>query len=307
MRTNDSITERYNQWKQNSGKRSQLKNYDSCEYPPIPLKKNEGNREVILTLVPDPLHVILLGPVNDVLENMEARWPNEMKKLYEKYCLKKTGEGPGGKFNGPSLKCILKENTIQYLERNLSNPEVSIHYLEYLRAIRELHKICTAKKLINHEIVIENFRTRFFYLFEHFSLSMTLKIHVIIHHYSFYFDKTGKTMRYTNGEFTESAHSTLRRHEELHNFKTVKNLVTPVHQSRSHRSLVAYNSKKIGSSTPVTIQKKDTKSSSCSSTPSSSPLSSPSLSSIRNTRTIFPQRFAKRYPNVVEAHFSNTK
>ena len=66
-------------------------------------------------------------------------------------------------------------------------------------------------------------------LFEKYNLSWTLKIHVILDHYSTYFEITGKRMRHTNGEFPEGAHSTLRKHEERHGFKVKKGLGSQGH------------------------------------------------------------------------------
>ena len=66
-----------------------------------------------------------------------------------------------------------------------------------------------------------------------FKWSIMLKIHKIIEHYSYYFKKTGKTFRYTNGELTESCHSTLRKSEETHGLKVNKKMGTPVHQMKS--------------------------------------------------------------------------
>ena len=39
-----------------------------------------------------------------------------MSEFYKKHCLNKSGEGPGGKFNGPSIKYILREDNFFYLE-----------------------------------------------------------------------------------------------------------------------------------------------------------------------------------------------
>ena len=43
---------------------------------------------------------------------------------------------------------------------------------------------------------------------------MTLEIHVISDHYEYYFSKSEETLRHSNGEFTESCHSSLRKYEE---------------------------------------------------------------------------------------------
>ena len=47
------------------------------------------------------------------------------------------------------------------------------------------------------------------------SLNMTLKIHIIIHHYKFYFEKMGKNFKDTNGEFGETLHYTLKSMNKL--------------------------------------------------------------------------------------------
>ena len=51
--------------------------FKSCEFAPIPLRKDQEEMETIFLLPPDPLHVNLFGPVNDVLEKMEEIWPCE--------------------------------------------------------------------------------------------------------------------------------------------------------------------------------------------------------------------------------------
>ena len=76
------------------------------------------------------------------------------EKFYPKHNLKKSGEGPGGQFNGPSIKHVLKEEILVDLESILPGFDVAVHFTNYLRSIRELHKMCIAKKLENHNIVI---------------------------------------------------------------------------------------------------------------------------------------------------------
>ena len=58
---------------------------------------------------------------------------------------------------------------------------------------------------------------------------MTLKIHVILDHYSYYFEKTNQTFEDTRREYIENCHSTLRKEEEKHNLKIVRRIGTPFH------------------------------------------------------------------------------
>ena len=76
---------------------------------------------------------------------------------------------------------------------------------------------------------------------------MTLKIHVILEHYSGYFQWTGKTMKYTNAEFTETAHSTFKMPERIHKFRITRKIGTHVHKEVALKPLVWHNSP--GSST----------------------------------------------------------
>ena len=117
-----------------------------------------------------------------------------------------------------------------------------------------------------------------------FELSMTLKTHIIIHHYLYFFQTTRKTMRFTNGEFHESCHSSLRMSEERSNFKVKRKLGTPIHQYKSCQSLVFYNSKRAGRITPLRLRR------------ASSP-HSPSYKA-----SPFSKKFLAKYPNVASLH-----
>ena len=109
-----------------------------------------------------------------------------------------------------------------------------------------MHKVCTSSELNEYKNVLHDFRKNFDYLYDHFNLNMTLKIHVIFHHYEDYFDMTGKTMKYTNGEFVESCHHTIRQEEESHNFKVVRKVGTQAHKQKSLQSHVWHNSLRAG-------------------------------------------------------------
>ena len=137
---------------------------------------------------------------------------------------------------------------------------------------------------------------------------MTLKVHVAIHHYAFYFSNTGQTFCTTNGEYTETCHSTLRISEETHGLKVVRKIGTPINQYRSLKSLTMYNSKRAGKNTPLRLLKKSTPSPSGRYSPSPStyspfstlPLSPTTL--VTSSPSPFSQSFVERYPMVVQQH-----
>ena len=205
-----------------------------------------------------------------------------MKNHYKKHGLKKSGDGPGGKFNGPKVKHLIKEENLEELETMLPSEENI--FVTYLRSIRELHKVCITSNfsLDEAEVALFNFEQNFYTLYQLFQLNMTLKIHVIIHHYLWYFEKTGKNFKETNGEFTETVHSSIKKWEQKKNFHVKRRLGSDHHLLRSFQSISSFNAVRMGS-TPNKEMGKRRKTISESS--ESSPRSSPLLSSPRSSPT----------------------
>ena len=61
--------------------------------------------------------------------------------------LKKSGEGPGGKFNGPSVNHIIgwsKDENLQDLKSRL--PFEAEAFIRYFKSIKELHQVCISSK-----------------------------------------------------------------------------------------------------------------------------------------------------------------
>ena len=165
----------------------------------------------------------------------------EMKYFYKNNNLSKNGEGPGGKFNGPSIKYILRDDVLSELEESL--PETCSPFFNYFRSIKSLHLLCTARELEDYNLVLHDFKVNFTFLYENFGLNMPFKVHIILHHYKEYFDITNKTLRYTNGEFVESCHYSLKNEDQMHKKRT---LGTPMHVKKSLKSIVWHNSRRAG-------------------------------------------------------------
>ena len=118
-----------------------------------------------------------------------------MKNFYFKHGLKKSGDGPGGKFNGPKIRYLIREEVLEELQGIL--PEVEEPFIIYFRSLKELDRVCVTGNFETEdwEQKLFDFEQKNFYLYECFDLNMTLKIHVIIHHYHWYFTKTGKKLK----------------------------------------------------------------------------------------------------------------
>ena len=86
-----------------------------------------------------------------------------------------------------------------------------------------------SSQLEDHDLVIHDFSLNFDFLFDIFGLNMTLKVHIILHHFKEYFDLAGKTLRHNNGEFVDSAHYSIKTEDRVHGFKVKRVIGTPVH------------------------------------------------------------------------------
>ena len=94
--------------------------------------------------------------------------------------MSKSGERPGGKFNGPSIKYILRKEVLEDLEFSL--PERVSPFIVLLKNLRSLHQICTDRELSDYRRILDDFKENFDYLYSNFNLNMTLKMHIIINH-----------------------------------------------------------------------------------------------------------------------------
>ena len=81
-----------------------------------------------------------------------------------------------------------------YRKQQILIPKVEILFISYLRSIRELHRVSITSNFdkADAELALFNFEHNFFNLYEMFGLNMILKMHIIIHHYRWYFTRTGK-------------------------------------------------------------------------------------------------------------------
>ena len=136
-------------------------------------------------------------------------------------------------------------------------------FLNYLRSIKELHSATVSKDFILErcESAVFNFETNFWYLHDMYQLSMTLKVHVIIDHYIWYFKEMNKNFYETNGEYVEAVHYSLDGHEKTRNLKVKRNLGSDEHLKRALKSHISFNSLRIGSPNRImTIRKNSPKS-----------------------------------------------
>ena len=107
----------------------------------------------------------------------------------------------------------LKGEVLIDLENTLPTIEITLHFTKNLHSIRKLHLMSIEKELRHFKEIILNLRF-FFILHDIPHPSMSLKLHVILDHYSYSFERTNQTFKGTSQEYIESCHSTLSLEEE---------------------------------------------------------------------------------------------
>ena len=102
---------------------------------------------------------------------------------------------------------------------------------------------------INYPSILKEFEASFLALFHHqqIELNHTPKVHLITDHIAEYFQKTGRTFRWTSGEYVETLHQALRMSEERHRLQTkAKHYGTKRHRLNLSKSMYIYNFKSFG-------------------------------------------------------------
>ena len=98
-KTKTNIIENHERFLEAGGNISQVKNFKSCSFKPMKLTNGKDDTPVLVQYPPDPLHVVYLGPANDLLSKLEQEYPEAMDEFYSENKMTKKGQGIGGTFN----------------------------------------------------------------------------------------------------------------------------------------------------------------------------------------------------------------
>ena len=119
-----------------------FKNFNNCEFVPI-IGSDDPDTSVLFKIPPPPLHTILLGPVNHIIDNLKKNHPR-LEKILEKLNIQKA-KYHGQKFEGNQCRKILQNIN------KLKIPYDLHAYKTVLTSLRDLHKVC------NQELLSYNF------------------------------------------------------------------------------------------------------------------------------------------------------
>ena len=144
-----------------------------------------------------------------------------------------------GNFTGPELKMLLKESSLASLSQIVANGDP---ITQYLRSLRELHKMCVRKEYSpDHQEYIDTFEQRFKVVREMKLISFTTKCHIILSHIPTYMRETQQSLYTADTSPQESTHSGFKNCQRAHNLLSTHNLGSAAQQSRLKRSMLRYN------------------------------------------------------------------
>ena len=107
--------------------------------------------------------------MNDAVSKLESYYPCEMENFFKNLSLKRSGQRPGNQFNGPSLKTILKEDSLEMLYSIL--PVNGHAFISYFRSLKEVHRICLAQEIDpEYRKIITDFENIFNLMYDTFLL-----------------------------------------------------------------------------------------------------------------------------------------
>lgn len=181
--------------------------------------------------------------MNDVFHSLNLRAPSLMKEFYDSCGISKARK-IGGSFAGPDLDRLVHDRSLTSLvwTLDLAGIDHGLELAEYLRSLREYHKLCVRKKLPEDwSRTVEEFRLAFRAVHTAELVSWTPKLHVCYDHIPQYFTMTSHTLYCADSSPTESTHSRLRKVGEIHSTNTVSNLGTDNHVRRKMTETLRYN------------------------------------------------------------------
>ena len=137
------------------GVKKKLAQFNSCQDVPIKLQARQDTMVVLLVCPPDPLHCVLLGPVNNVFKALHKIDRQRMERHYREVGLPDRDQLYGGNFLGIHLKDLLSDEALDKLS-DIKDFEI---IKRYLLSLDRVHILATSKKLppkpVYHNIMEE--------------------------------------------------------------------------------------------------------------------------------------------------------
>ena len=250
MRCNENF-EKDTEGKTEKQKLDKLKNekYQNCIKPSIIKPKSKDGIEtlVLKKMMIPPLHTILLGPGNDIYDDILKNMTDEEKETFEEFIDRDIGINRKLYFSetweGNQIKIILKN--LDKIEKNI--PQRLLPTVEAFRSLEKLYSTASRRSADDKEEYIkvvesdiEIFKGKIEILNKDFGFSITNKIHTIFDHITDYISMSGRTLGETNDQVIEATHQDLNQRIQSSKYEVV-NKRSPRHGRQLLRAILHYN------------------------------------------------------------------
>ena len=196
-------------WQITSGNRSDLKDYNNQEYPPVGVEhmsEEELEEPIMLKSPPPPLHLLL--SVNHATKALEKVWP---EGLYEwaRQALQKFEKYFGGTLEGNQCSKLIDKYDI--LE-NIADGRFDIApFIEFFKNFSLVKKACFGLRLDpDFEAIIDRFKDSLESLRELHDITITPKFHMICIDVKRICAMTGESLK-LNEQALESSHKRFKK------------------------------------------------------------------------------------------------
>ena len=236
LRTFKNIVDHFNEWVESGGAKPKAKNYANCNNKPLLFNSSDAPDTLMLVISPPPsLHLKL--SFNKFLEVLAKLWPpvldwiDSLGVVFEPY--------HGVTLEGNEVNKVMK--SLDHLESII--PTELLIFVDTMRAFSDVVDSCFGYELDPfYQAVIFKFSTLLAQLREQFSVSETVKFHIIQYHVPQFIELTGKPLGQYSEQEVENAHS---HFDEIWGHYLVKNPHASSYLPNYFKAVMNFNSNHI--------------------------------------------------------------
>ena len=196
-RTLASLDKLFWRYYDSGDRKAKAKDHGNVIHPSM-IKSTDTNTPILLLVPPPELH-LMLGTVNHLYNNMEKLWPGATAWLDA--CHVKKQDYHDGAFIGNDCRKLLKK--VSVLREMESRPKNTDKYVEAFESFNKVVGECFGNHLApEYEESIQEFASKF----KNLKISVTPKIHAVIHHVKEFCDIKGKGLGQYSEQTSESIH-----------------------------------------------------------------------------------------------------